>query len=626
MRQEKRAVWRMKMKLHWERAEGDIIIYSDENQPLARLLGQKDAEDVLEIREKEILWKRITAHPAQRMVMEVQCLFAARHTMIPAVLYDGNPWGTDHEYKGYEWNGEPYVIAGHRSALPGASAVQGERYGFAMWSPGECAESLWPKEEGSVHRVIWPVEEGPRVLMADGWEKGYRESRVPEKEFIVRLHISGEQDRPAWQDMLDQCWQSAWHSLQYTLKAREVWERSVDYAKRLYTREEDGFKAFSIGFGWNGANWEKRREESYAIGWCGQNASLAVSLLYDHQLTKNKESLDMALGVLDSWVQSGRSREGFLLTRCYDEGKSLIDACNLGTYGYQLFEAADQLKALGLQYEKYEKAAFEICSFILERQELSGETGFSWNRDGSLFQKEGPAGCFLILALARAFRYTGEDRYRAGAEKAYEYYDQDFVQKGYGTSGALDTCCIDKESVIPLLKSGLLLYEETGEKQYLKRAEEAAWYLSTWQWHQTNTFPKGSALERIHYDTFGGTAVSTSHQHMDAFALCYVPDLWKLGMYTQKVSWKQRALAAWYNGIQVISDGNLEIYPEDVRPAGASDEGFMHTHWGRSGQAEKTGWPGCYETTRWLVAWPCAFRLEVLRKFILEDHSREELR
>lgn len=57
----------------------------------------------------------------------------------------------------------------------------------------------------------------------------------------------------------------------------------------------------------------------------GQNASLAVSLLYDCQRRKSsgaetkdwEESLQIAVSVLDSWVEKARSKDGFLLTR-YD--------------------------------------------------------------------------------------------------------------------------------------------------------------------------------------------------------------------------------------------------------------------------------------------------------------------
>lgn len=97
--------------------------------------------------------------------------------------------------------------------------------------------------------------------------------------------------------------------------------------KKLYTHDGE-IHAFNIGFRWDGNEWVKREEMKYEIGWCGQNASLAVSLLYDYQMNGNKDSLKKGLAVLDWWTQKVRSKEGLLLTR-YDPEDSLIDACNL---------------------------------------------------------------------------------------------------------------------------------------------------------------------------------------------------------------------------------------------------------------------------------------------------------
>ena len=73
------------------------------------------------------------------------------------------------------------------------------------------------------------------------------------------------------------------------------------------------------------------------------------------------------------------------------------------------------------------------------------------------------------------------------------------------------------------------------------------------------------------------------------------------------------AEAALQNGIQGISDGTLTLYDGDIRPRGSIDAGFVHTNWGRVTKGPGL-WNDAYETTRWLVAWSCAFRLEVLRR------------
>jgi hypothetical protein len=56
-----------------------------------------------------------------------------------------------------------------------------------------------------------------------------------------------------------------------------------------------------------------------------------------------------------------------------------------------------------------------------------------------------------------------------------------------------------------------------------------------------------------------------------------------------------------------VSDGQLEVMGKK-RPVGSQDEGFYHTRWYHP-----------FDVSQWLVAWPTAFRLEVLRK--LDDWS-----
>ena len=114
------------------------------------------------------------------------------------------------------------------------------------------------------------------------------------------------------------------------------------------------------------------------------------------------------------------------------------------------------------------------------------------------------------------------------------------------------------------------------------------------------------------YDTFGGTAVSTSHHHIDDFALCYMADMLRLAEKTGESIWGSRAKAIWYSGIQGISDGTMVLMDKPARPAGSKDEGYLHTRWGTPGKNH--GFGDYFSVSQWLVAWPCAFRLEVLRR------------
>lgn len=590
------------MKLEMKETATEFLFFVN-NEPAARIKKQTDRFDSFVFHEGDVVeWTCKTAKETDHMCMELEDCFEAKHIVVPAVSYDQNPWGKDHEYKGLEKDGIPYSFAYHRTAVPGATVSKGNRVSLAVCSSDTASGSMFIQNKKAVHRLIWPETESPQYLMADCFMPEYIGKINPRCEFKGWIFFSDQCD--ADEKMMLYIWKQNIKRLHLKQSAQTIWNWSVEYAKKLYTHDGE-IHAFNIGFRWDGNEWVKREEMKYEIGWCGQNASLAVSLLYDYQMNGNKDSLKKGLAVLDWWTQKARSKEGLLLTR-YDPEDSLIDACNLGTAGCQLIEAYEQCERIGVRRTQYLTAALEICDFAMAHQRLDGGIAMSWNRDGSVHTLEGTAGAFLILPLVKAFEKTHKEKYNIAAVRAYSYYFREFKNCGYGTSGALDTCCIDKESVIPLLKGGIMLYEATGFERYLKMAQKAAWYLSTWQWHQSVVYPSDSILGKMGYDTFGGTAVSTSHHHIDPFALCYVEDLKKLAIFTKNTQWESRAFAIWYNASQGISDGTLMIGETGVRPRGSCYEGILHTRWGNNGNY--------FGVSQWLVAWPCAFRLEVLRK------------
>lgn len=53
-----------------------------------------------------MIWERETGEPVTEMVMEMHFREPCVHMTIPAVLYDGNPVGSDHEYKGFFHEGK----------------------------------------------------------------------------------------------------------------------------------------------------------------------------------------------------------------------------------------------------------------------------------------------------------------------------------------------------------------------------------------------------------------------------------------------------------------------------------------------------------------------------------------
>ena len=556
-------------------------------------------------------------------------LFPSEWTMIPAVSYNGNHWGNGREPKGFEKDGVPWTFSYSRCSVPGATFSTGKRWSVGLFGKMDSSVpafscSLIPKEGKTVHRLIWPEQEAPLSYCGtDRYKEPFRRSLDVEKgtDFtaVFYLILDERRDGPVpYSKMMDFAWKLFYHEQKPWFSPKELWNLGRDYAKNVLYVEDRKFRGFSKGLKWNGTEWNLRPSAKYLVGWTGQNLSLANSMLYHFARTGDKNDYQMAIHTLDSWVNHATLENG--LIRCLfdfvlgdETGKEVQDACNLSDAALNFLEAWEFLRKLHINKPEYRKAAMGICDFAVCHQLPSGSFGKSWTNDGEVWNSYGTIGCCLVVPLIKAYELTKESKYRNSAKKGYAFYLDCFQKDGYTTAAALDTCCIDKESAISLLKSSLLLYELERDEKYLKYAEWISCYLSTWQWHYTDVFPSATPLSDMHYDTFGGASVSTQHHHMDAFALCFVEDWLKLSRFTGKDIWRQRARAAWINGTFGISDGTLEV-SGIKRPAGSQDEGFFHTHWGTSNEASQS--PKGY-VSNWLVAWPTAFRLQTLRH--LED-------
>lgn len=555
----------------------------------------------------------------------------SKYWMIPSISYDGNNWGRGKEPKGARQDGEWRTYSYRSTPIPGATYSEGNKFAVAMWSDVPKNEkesfscSIMPDTHTTTHRLIWPEEEMPVMYASrDRYKPGYRKQEKLAKGETVTLtaylSVSKVQSHHyAMHNFLREVWELADKPETSIYPPAKIWELGIRYASESLWVEEGEFRGFTIGFlpdkagGWN-------KRIGYEIGWCGQNASYANSMLFDYIKHKNKNSLDKGLGTLDAWAKLCRLPNGLFITN-YDRiinnrnEKVPLDACNLGTAALNYFEATDLVKSCGLERPNYEQLAFGICDFVKNDQQPSGVYGRGWYPDGECFYREGTIGCFMVPPMLEAYRRSEDTTYLSSARKAYNFYINELKTKGYSTAGALDTWCIDKESSIPLLRSAINLYNITSDKQYLNDAVAVSYYLSTWLWHYNGVYPEKDNFTQYNYKIFGGTSVSVQHHHLDPYALFWIPEWLELAKLTGDKQWKEKAIAIWNNGCQLISDGSLEINGH-VRPAGSQNEAYFESHW------NWTASPDFERINSWLVAWPGAFRLETLRRLDAIDSPR----
>ena len=623
-----------------------------DGKPYAHILPVEGATDTFEpIENGAWKWHRHTDAPTDHMRMEMVLLGEPTFTMVPSVSYNGNGWGTLAEYVGDRAeDGTPWSWASHRVTIPACTYSENNDISIALMTEANAnsACSLYKVDTGEKHVVIYPEEEQPKTLQRHFWGDPFQGTMEPTSDFeAIILAVPSDGGKHRYKCLLDFAWRYYGHAIDAPMTAKELYRLSIAYTRFLYQKEQNGFAGFTMGSQWHlNTTSYKKTEHRYEVGWVGQSASMANAFIWDYLQTGDREKLDTALEVHDSWLKFGKHEAGHIDARidfdpwrymdfsadykpdrwklgecAYEshigfvgkkfrrapDGQILLqnDACNIGTGADGYFEAYDLLQKAGIDKPEYLKAAYDICDFALRNQDENGSFAKSWDDDGKVLAKKGTIGCFLILPILTAYKKSNDKKYLDAAVRAFDFYYAGLERDGFTTAGALDTYSIDKESSSPLLRDALALYNITGDKKYVACAEKIAWYLCTWMMYYTVQYPEDCLISKMGYDTFGSTSVSTPHQACDQYALRDVLSFLELYEITGYKQWRERAIAFWCNACQCISDGTMYVNGR-IRPAGAQDEAIFHTRWGRHGVAP-------FGPSQWLPAWPCAFRLESLR-------------
>ncbi len=549
--------------------------------------------------------------------------------MIPSVSYNGNQWGRGREPKGARTEQGWWTFSYRRTPIPGAVYSESKDFAVATWSDvprqsrDDFACGIKTEENTTTHRLLWPEEEMPQTYTGrDYFEQGWQRSctmHAGEKQ-VLSMYINVvpvEQNHEAIHAFLDVAWKHARRPKIETPDTKTVWDLGIRYFKESLWAEEGSYRGFSIGLVLNkDGKWIQRPGAKYEAGWCGQNISIACSLLWDYLQRGDRTSFEKGLATLDCWANHCRLPNGLFIVQ-YDAVLSgnhcRVDACNLGTTALNYLQAYELAKACGADRPQYRRLAYDICDFVIGDQQENGCFGRGWTYDGKCFFREGTVGAFLIPPLLMAFQTSKDPKYLKSAERAYNYYIEGLRNDGYTTAGALDTWCIDKESSYPILRSSLMLYQITHRKEYLQDAIHTSYYLSTWLWHYDGIYPSDDQISRKGYHTFGATSVSVQHHHLDYYACLWVSQWRELARVSGQKQWKEKAEAVWKNCCQLISDGNL-VMNGYLRPAGSQNEAYFESNWGFRNKGEST--PAIARNNRindWLVAWPGAFRLETIR-------------
>ena len=561
---------------------------------------------------------------------------------VPSVSYSGNAFGDGMDPKGLTSDGEPWIFPSDHMGVPGCSVVMGEKGCSALFLPSDCVKSAASLEiHGNtvIQRVFFTHIEYPKAYLEKFryGEAVLNEITLTSHESVTyraQLFVGTTPGTFGYKDFIEYLL-TKWVRKPIDRDTPRIYTDSMSFLRRLVERRDDGILT-NMGFKADPSKKDPsiphsefvyRKGGRYECGWCGQNISNAFLFLMESMKKEctqttaiapfdiafavkgtfdtDADDFNNAISILDTW-QKYRFENGLfpvLLDNIY-RGKTefILDLCNLGWLAYQYLNCYVLLKNGGVERTDYLNSALGVLDALIPTIALGQGFPQTVNEKGEILNPLGMAGTMMTVAALQAYRVTGEEKYLRAGKESFDFYYENYLSRNAAAGGALDTYCIDKESAGPVLRAALMLERITGDRAYLEKAENIACYLQTWMFYYDIPFPADTDAGRAGFTTFGATAVSAQHHHLDCWASYYVPDLRYLSQLTGNTVWQAASEALREYTFSEISDGKTYLHGL-LRPAGAQNEAIFQSNWSFDGNHRKG------EFNDWLVCWVCTFRL-----------------
>jgi len=269
------------------------------------------------------------------------------------------------------------------------------------------------------------------------------------------------------------------------------------------------------------------KHQDWQIGWVGGGMSSYALLLEGNEL-----SVQRALSTL-SFMFSSQTKSGFFHGVCYKGqwyGDEFNDDPNRNApeQWHILRKSADALYFIMKHFIALKHIRLE---FVIPERWIEGAKRLAdafvrlWNNYGQFGQwvhtgtgdilVGGSAGAGIAPAgLALCGAYFGEEAYIEAAKQSADYLYNEFTLKGVTTGGPGEILqCPDSESAFALLESYIVLFEESGDRIWLSRAEEAALQCMTWCVSYDYQFSAGSTFEKLGIRTTGSVIANVQNKH-----------------------------------------------------------------------------------------------------------------
>ncbi|MCM1064220.1 MAG: hypothetical protein NC420_07065 [Eubacterium sp.] len=257
----------------------------------------------------------------------------------------------------------------------------------------------------------------------------------------------------------------------------------------------------------------------------------------------------------------------------------------------------------------------QVLDTVISLQREDGALGVAFSTaEKKVLDWEGFAGCLFVPGMAYCYRLTREEKYLDAAERALRYYRTEIeCLDCYGTP--LDTRkSVDQEGNIAFVRGCRLVYEDTGEKEFLEAMTAGAEYECLWRYGYAAR-PECPPLDNG-WNSCGGSVTSVSNAHMHPMGAMLDTELRFLARVTGDDYYRQRAgdSTAWIMQ-------NLEMYPDKT---GYGRYGILSERWCPSDGLLTERYSDNTPCSTWLTynLWAAACALEAVAERYLEGACR----
>jgi hypothetical protein len=343
-------------------------------------------------------------------------------------------------------------------------------------------------------------------------------------------------------------------------------------------------------------------------GFTGRQLNNAYVLMYLGKKWNISEWVEIGKQVVESYITHCTTDSGFLLTLYDIERKKPFHPFNdpkgiklhygvpealPGNYLRNMTEAAyDLVLCYNEKKEiRWLRVALDFGKFLMKIQNKDGTWYRAYTPDGKPItmpekwfgytpKQQKSATSFAIPCLVKLHKLAPEYGFLNAAERAGQWVIEESITNSDYRGGTLDNPnVVDKESMAYSMMSMLSLYEETGNRDYIKGAQKAGSLAITWNFIWDVPFEPGSRLYENNFKTrgWGGIDIIWAGSVVDIYSLWFVKDWYTLTELTGDSIYRDVAMLI-VNGTQ-----QMLAYPGNLYGLiglGMQEEGFACSNLG----------------------------------------------